>query len=138
MIDFVNIGKLIFFSNVVKCVRPTYGNKETQATWKCTLNSPYRIIRTKSLYFEDGELTGIYCIDFSEQVIVFTIKYAPLSVYLCVLYVRIFYRWIIVLDEHLLKELYCQCWLSDTWKTESIQSCNLHISRFMDAISTHI
>ena len=32
IVDFVNIGKLIYFSNVVKCVRPTYGNKEARAS----------------------------------------------------------------------------------------------------------
>ena len=32
IIGFVNIGKFIFFSNVVKCVRPTYGNKEAPAS----------------------------------------------------------------------------------------------------------
>ena len=30
---FPNIGKLIFFSNAIKCIRPTYGNKEEPATW---------------------------------------------------------------------------------------------------------
>ena len=27
--DFVNISTLYFFSDVVKCIRPTYGSKET-------------------------------------------------------------------------------------------------------------
>ena len=32
IIVFPNISKFVFFSNVVKCIRPTYGNKEKPAT----------------------------------------------------------------------------------------------------------